>query len=79
MKDKDIERILTNGLDEGRPEFKENLLARCLEVLGTEENSTFTLVEERDLSMDELDLLAAAGTPYDQYDANHMRRNSPED
>lgn len=56
MNDKSIERLMQQDLSEGTDEFRESLLARCLGVLGEEDNGST-------LDDDDLEMLAAAGVP----------------
>lgn len=53
-----IERLMKQDLSAGTEAFREDLLARCLDVLASDEDRC----EEIDDS--DLELLAAAGTPY---------------
>lgn len=56
METPEIERLLSRGFERGTEGFRDDLLARCLAVLG--EN------EVRELNDDDLGLLSAAGTGY---------------
>ena len=53
-----IKRLMKQDLSAGTEAFREDLLARCLDVLDSDEDRC----EEVDDS--DLELLAAAGTPY---------------
>lgn len=54
-----IIRVLSRDLSVGTDVFRDDLLRRCLDVLMSEDD-TPQLLED-----DELEMLAAAGTPYD--------------
>ena len=50
--------LSTTDFSKGTEAFAEDLLGRCLSVLGQEEN------DFAEISDDELDMLAAAGNPF---------------
>ena len=53
MDERDIERILRQDLSKGTDEFRDELLSRCLAVLGSQDGV--------ELDDSDLELLAAAG------------------
>ena len=55
MVEKKLSRIMKTDLSKGTEEFRDNLLGRCLFVLGADDSV--------ELADDELDMLAAAGDP----------------
>lgn len=55
MDEHDLERILRQDLAQGTEAFRDDLLARCLAELSSQDAA--------ELSDDELELLAAAGDP----------------
>lgn len=54
-----IGRLMKQDLSAGTEAFREDLLARCLDVLDADESD-----ECKEVSDSELDMLAAAGIPY---------------
>ena len=58
--EKRLEELMTQDLSVGSETFRENLLSRCLAVLNEAED------EGIELSDDDLDMLAAAGNPFEQ-------------
>lgn len=61
MNDKMIEQVLAKDFSKGTEAFQERLLKRCLAEMGN-------MDEGIELSDDEISMLAAAGTPYDNMD-----------
>ena len=68
-----VERLMKQDFAAGTATFRDNLLARCLDVLGEDApawNATGNIAEHagddepRELSDSALELLAAAGPPY---------------
>lgn len=57
MNEKELSLILQQDFSIGTERFCESLLQRCLSILRSSE-------EGRDVSDDELELLAAAGSPF---------------
>ena len=55
-----VDRLLNQDLSSGTEEFRDNLLQRCLDVLGCDESEAF-------LDDADLDLIAAAGDPFRNY------------
>ena len=68
MDDADAARILKHDFSAGTESFREDLLGRCLAVLGSGEDERTAGSSEsdayRELDDDELDMLAAAGMPH---------------
>lgn len=58
MPEQEIRRILSQDLSAGTEAFRDALLARCLEVLGSDDSESGL-----DLFDEDLELLAAAGSP----------------
>lgn len=58
--DQRLEQLMKQDLSAGTEAFRDDLLARCLDVLGADED------EGVELSDSDLDMLAAAGNPYVQ-------------
>ena len=60
-----IERLMKQDFSAGTEAFREDLLSRCLAVLNVDEGSV--------ISDEDLDMLAAAGNPYENMDPNRPR------
>ena len=64
MNEREIEKLLAQDLSAGSEAFRDELLSRCLAVLGTEESAfVATRGDVRVLEDETLDMLAAAGDP----------------
>ena len=61
MDEERIARILSRGFSDGTESFRDDLLDRCLAVLGAEDQG-------RVVSDEELELLAAAGDPFKRFE-----------
>lgn len=81
MKEQDIIRVLSEGYSEGTEAFRDALLDRCLDALGSE-SVGFRLVGTdgedtvHELGIEELDLLAAAGSLPDRLAEELTRENN---
>lgn len=56
-----LRQLLKQDFSIGTEEFRDKLLARCLEMLDSDGSAADDALDCRDLSDDDLDLLAAAG------------------
>lgn len=66
-----LRRLFKTDFSAGTEAFRDELLARCLEVLGADGPKAGNVIEFEELTDAELDLLAAAG---DAYSAGNLPR-----
>ena len=59
-----VNRLFKLDFSAGTEDFRENLLSRCLDTLGTDDVPESDSTACRELTDSELDLLAAAGDAY---------------
>ena len=59
-----LNRLFKLDFSAGTEDFREELLTRCLHSLGTDDSAASDSTACRELTISELDLLAAAGDAY---------------
>ena len=59
-----VNRLFKLDFSAGTEDFREDLLSRCLDALGTEDAPKSDSTACRELTISELELLAAAGDAY---------------
>ena len=58
-----LQQLLAQDLSAGTETFRDELLARCLDLLGTDDAAVHDMADAYELADSDLELLAAAGDP----------------